>query len=193
MFTRARDTLFRLATLRNVILLWAAFTGFSIGIFNFGFLSKLEEYARGNIVLDNTFFFYTAGYVHQLFTTYGSAGRSLYLSHLLVFDFIYPAFFFVTNAISTIWLLNYLMPSAKITRHIHLFPLAPALLDYLENIGILTMLAFYPNLPAGIVSAISLITIIKISLVNILFLLAVALVAGAVIKFIRHKISQQLF
>lgn len=190
MFAPARDMLFRLATLRNVILLWVVFTGFSIVTFNFGFLSNLEEYARGNIILDNTFFFYTAGYVNQLFAAYGGAGRSLYLGHLLVFDFIYPALFFVTNATSLIWLLNYLMPAAKLTRRIHLLPLAPALLDYLENIGILTMLASYPNLPAGIVSATALVTIVKISLVNILFPLIVVLVAGALVKFIRHKIIQ---
>lgn len=190
MLAPARDVLFRLATLRNVILLWVVFTGFSIVTFNFGFLSKLKEYDQGSIILDNTFFFYTVGYVNQLFTTYGGTGRSLYLSHLLVFDFIYPAFFFVTNAISLIWLLNYLMPAAKITRYIHHLPLTPAVLDYLENIGILMLLVSYPNPLPWVVTATSLATIIKLSLVNILFLSTAALVAGALLKFIFRKISQ---
>lgn len=190
MLTLARETIYRLATLRNVILLWLVFTGFSVVTFNFGFLSKLEEHSQGNIILDNTFFFYTAGYVDQLFTTYGDAGRSLYLSHLLVFDFIYPALFFVTNAVSLICLLNYLLPAAKITKHIHLLPLAPAMLDYLENFGILLLLAAYPESHPWVVAITSLITIIKLSFVNILFLLTLVVAASAVIKFIQRRINQ---
>lgn len=190
MLTLARETIYRLAALRNVILLWLVFTGFSVVTFNFGFLSKLEEHSQGNIILDNTFFFYTAGYVNQLFTTYGDAGRALYLSHLLVFDFIYPVLFFVANAALLVCLLNYLMPAAKITDHIHLLPLLPAALDYLENIGILILLASYPNPHPGVAAATSLATIIKLSLVNILSLLTVALIAGAFVKFVHRKINQ---
>lgn len=187
MLTSLRKRIYVLANLRSVILLWAIFTGFSVVAFNFGFLSKLEEHSQGNIILDNTYFLYTVEYVHQLFTMYGGAGRALYLSHLLVFDFMYPALFFVTNAASLVCLFNYLMPAAKIINHVHLLPLAPTILDYLENFGVLLLLASYPTPHPGVVAATSLTTIIKLSLVNILSLLTVALIAGASIKFIHQK------
>lgn len=190
MLNRVRDMILRWAALRNVILLWVIFSGFSIIVFNFGFLSKLEKQSRGNIILDNTYYFYTVDHVNQLFTTFGNTGRTLYLLHLLIFDFIYPALFFVTNAVSLVCLLNYLIPAAKITNHIHLLPLVPAVLDYLENFGILFLLASYPNLHPGVVAMTSLATIIKLSLVNILFLLTIALTAGAFAKFIHRKIKQ---
>ncbi|MBI3165602.1 MAG: hypothetical protein IPG44_08585 [Anaerolineales bacterium] len=190
MINSAYFLLHRSATARYAILLWVIFIGLSVVIFNFGYIARLEEHAQGNIILDNTFFFYTVDYVNQLFTTYGEEGRSLYLLHLLTFDFIYPILFFVTNAVSLICLLNYLLPAAKITRHLHLLPLAPAMLDYLENFGILLLLAAYPNLHPWVVAATSLITMIKLSLVNILFLLTVAIAAGAAIKFVHQKIKQ---
>lgn len=190
MLTSMRVRIYVLANLRSVILLWMVFTGFSVVIFNFGFLSALERHSQGNIILDNTFFFYTTGDVNQLFTTYGDAGRALYLSHLLVFDFKYPALFFATNAASLVCLLNYLMPAAKITNHIHLLPLAPTILDYLENFGILMLLVSYPSPNPGVAAITSLATIIKLSLVNILFLLTAALIAGAFVKFTHRKISR---
>lgn len=190
MLASAYFFLHRLATVRYAILLWVIFIGFSVAIFNFGFLAELKLHAQGNIILDNTFFFYTGDYVNQLFTTYGITGRSLYLSHLLAYDFIYPALFFVANTVSLICLLNYLLPAAKIANYIHLLPLTPAILDYLENLGILLLLAAYPYPHPWVVATTSLITIIKLSLVNIIFLLTSALIACAFFKFIQRRIRQ---
>ncbi len=179
----------KIANLRSVLLLLFIFVAFSIIIFNFGFIPALTQSSQGDDILDNTFN-YTPEHVHQLFSTYGDEGRRLYLSYLLLLDFIYPVLFALTNSVLLAYFFERLFPNVSFFRYLYLIPFVALLLDYMENIGILTLLLSYPNQMAGVVAMTSAITMLKLALVNLLFVVTLIALAGVLVKTVYHRLRK---
>jgi hypothetical protein len=176
-----------LSSLRNVLLLVFIHVAASVVIFNFGFIPAISQLSQDFDILDNTFN-YTPEHVYRVFSIYGEEGRGLYLSYLLLLDFIYPILFAFTNSILLAYLFERLIPRV---RYLYLTPFIALLFDYLENIGILTLLLNYPTqlfVIAGITSAI---TVLKLILVNILFIITLIALAGVLIKALYHRLRKQ--
>lgn len=171
----------RLATLRNVLLLALLYVAASALLFNIGLVPRLMEQSQGMGLLDNTFG-YTAERAYDLFETLGADGRQLYRTYLLAFDFLYPILFAVTNSVVLAYLLESLFGPNRFFPLIYLLPFPALLLDYVENICLLTLLWQYPTqLPALALFA-EIVTAIKLSLVNVLFIITLVTLAGVLIK-----------
>ncbi|MGB0383737.1 MAG: hypothetical protein ACPGWR_02850 [Ardenticatenaceae bacterium] len=181
MFNALDSRIRTLATLRNVILLLFVFVIFSILIFNYGFIPAIIERAQGADILDNTFN-YSAEDVYQLFSTYGDEGRRLYLLYLLLFDFVYPVLFALSNSVLLAYILERLFTEVRFFRYLYLMPFVVLLLDYAENIGILTLLLNYPNQLVEFVSVISAITMLKLGVVNLLFVITLMALVAVIVK-----------
>ena len=187
MFNMIDRRIRKIANLRNVLLLVFTFVAFSIIIFNFGFIPKIAHYSQGADILDNTFN-YTAYQVYRLFSSYGDEGRSLYLWHLLLFDFVYPVLFAFTFSVLLAYLSERLFHNVGRFRYLYLIPFAAILLDYLENAGILTMLLNYPTQMAGVVIIANVITMLKLTVSNILIMVTLLALVGLLVK----KLYQRL-
>lgn len=181
MFNTLDSRIRKLAMLRNVILLFVVFVMFSVIIFNFGFIPAIMERSSGADILDNTFN-YSAEDVYDLFSTYGNEGRRLYLSYLLLFDFVYPVLFALSNSVLLAYILTGLFPDVRFLRYLYLMPFVAIVFDYVENIGIVTLLLNYPNQLVQLAAITSTITMLKLALVNILFVISLIALVGIIIK-----------
>jgi hypothetical protein len=124
-------------TIAAAALLYAIFAA----ILNIGG-ADLERRAGGP-VLDLRQFF-TADQAYAVLTAYGEEGRSLYLKLELV-DLVYPIVYSVLFALILTYLLKRALPAESALQRLSLLPFAALGMDYLENAGIITMCATYPE------------------------------------------------
>lgn len=98
----------------------------------------------------------------------GESGRDTYLYHQLPVDTVYPGLFAVTYALMLFWVFGKFASKGSVWFRLTYLPIAAGVLDYFENMGILTMLVSYPDLTPAIVQMTSIFTILK-SLFTTLF------------------------
>ncbi len=82
-------------------------------------------------------FFYTGQEAYAFIEGYGEAGRNQYLTALLYLDFAYPIIYSLLFS----FILFRLFKDFKIAQ----LPFLVLLADYLENLGTILMLSFYPE------------------------------------------------
>lgn len=124
-------------------------------------IPELMEYSGGLKILDMMPTGYDAAYVQMLFDALGDRGREVYLTRQLVLDAIYPALFIVTYGYLLFILCGKILSDSRMIKFIVAFPIIAGTFDYLENIGIVSMLLLYPSRIVTLVSITSVFTIIK--------------------------------
>ncbi|MEM7532477.1 MAG: hypothetical protein AAF639_09880 [Chloroflexota bacterium] len=174
------------ATLRNVLIAMGVFILFSVIIFNTGFIPTLSQIAPDVSLLDNTFG-YSTDDVREVLVAYGEEGRRLYQRYLLIFDFVYAVVFAVSNSLFLAYLLTRLFPAVSYLRLLYLLPFGGLILDFLENIGILTLLTSYPSTMAGLVPIVSTVTMVKLILVNLVSVIMLIALVGVLIQAIYQR------
>lgn len=162
----------------GAILLVALYIVSSALIFNNGFIPKLQALTPGRDILDNTFG-YSSADVISLFDSYGEAGRQAYLSYLLIFDFAYPLLFAFASSALLGWIIISHVENSKALRWLYLSPFLLLPLDYIENLGLITMLLNFPTQMLGLASAVGLVTTIKLVLVNCLMVVTLLAIVAA--------------
>ena len=123
-------------------------------------------------------------YAKLLLLSLGTEGRQVYLTRQLPIDMIYPLLFAISGGL----LLYYLFKKAAPTRPrfllLSLVPILAGLCDYLENIGIISMLRSFPDLSTGTVCFTSTFTIGKSGLTTLFWLL---MLIGLIMVLIRRS------
>jgi len=175
-----------LSTPRRVLLLVIIYIAASVVIFNFGFIPAISQLSQGFDIPDNTFN-YTPEYLYRVFSIYGEEGQGLYRSFLLLLDFIYPVLFAFTISILLAYLFERLIPKA---RFLYLSPFVALLLDYLENIFMVTLLLNYPAKLIALARITSVITTLKLILVNLLFAITLIALASVLMKALYKKFGK---
>jgi hypothetical protein len=146
-------------------------------------IPNVSKYATGMKLLDLKIFGYSSEYARLLLSQLGVIGRNAYLTQQLPIDMLYPFFFAVSSAILLIY---FLRKKYSLENKIYLLVFVPFLAgicDYLENLGIITMLLSYPNLDDFIIKISSAFTLAKSLLTTLTYLLL--LIALAI--FLRNK------
>ncbi len=134
-------------------------------------LSKLTTLTGGIGILDFDRG-YTTERVAEVFGSYGVEGMALY-SRIQVLDIFNPAIYSIIFAS-----LLYLLWRTHRAAWVVFLPFLAGGLDYAENVTLFALSRAYPNLPSGLVSASSLLSIVK----NVaLFASIAALVVGLAI------------
>lgn len=171
---------------RKIIILFI-FTNIIYSVMMLITIPKVMDYAGGMKILDIIPNGYNFEYVNSLLHALGSKGRHAYLYCQLPIDMIYPLFFGVTYSLITAYILNKLN-----TLETHLFylccvPLLSGLCDYLENIGIITILNRYPE--NSIISAqlTSIFSVAKSIFTITTFIILTLLLSVFIIKFFLKK------
>ncbi len=133
-------------------------------------IPKTMEFSNGMKLLDMIPTGYNAEYIFTLFRTLGEDGRRVYLFNQIPVDMIYPGLFGISYCLIIAYFLNKLNKLNSGFFYLCILPIIAGFADYLENIGIITLLNNYPNLSQNLMSATNIFSIIKSTTTTILFI-----------------------
>ncbi len=124
-------------------------------------IPKVMSFAGGMKILDMMPTGYTAGYAEQLMQTLGEEGRHAYLCNQIPADMIYPLLFGLSCCLILAYLLKQIGKFDGPLYYLCFIPIVAAIFDYLENVGIISMLKRYPSEIEAIAKTTSVFSVIK--------------------------------
>ncbi len=145
MLTKVLDTIYRSATLRNVLIFLALDLVLMLGLMPY-MGAKIAALTNGMQVIDLQIPTYPAQKALDMVADYGEAGRKLYRRVELIADTIYPIIYGIAYALILAFLFKgNEQGSPKWKFLLPLVPLLGMLFDFGENLGIVTMLSQFPD------------------------------------------------
>lgn len=150
-------------------------------------IPKTMGFSNGMKLLDMLPTGYNRDYVNELFRTLGENGREIYLTNQLPVDMIYPLLFGLTYSLLLAYFLKKLNELKSPFTYLCLLPIIAGIADYLENIGIITMLNSYPDLTETTVNATNTFSVIKSTSTSIFFIALIVILITLGIKFAKKK------
>lgn len=144
---------------------------------------QLKHLSGGVGVIDSTFN-YSADQVYSMIEAYGPKGRKVHII-LEIVDFIFPLIYSLFFSLCVTLITRQMFPLNTFTKTICLLPLSIILFEYVENIGVLTMLFSYPRRLDVLASITNAATILK-TLVTVYSLLAI--IAGGISFFLKKYV-----
>lgn len=131
------------------------------------------DFSNGLQLLDMMPAGYDLEVVNTLFHTLGDIGRQTYLTKQIPVDMIYPLLFAISYAAVLAYFLTKLSKLNPNYLYLCLLPIIAGIADYIENIGIISMLNAYPTVTETSVHITSMFSIIKSSATTIYFLVLI--------------------
>ena len=150
-------------------------------------IPKTMGFSNGLKLLDMLPTGYNQEYVNELFRTLGENGRETYLTNQIPVDMIYPLLFGLTYSLLLGYFLKKLNKLKSPFIYLCLLPIIAGIADYLENIGIITMLNSYPDLTETIVNATNTSSVIKSTSTSIFFIALIVILIILGIKFLKRN------
>lgn len=151
-------------------------------------IPQIMAITGGIKILDMMPIGYTPKYVNELTSILGESGRHLYLYHQIPLDMAYPALFGVSNTLIIAYLLKKAERFENKLFFLCLIPILAGIMDYCENIGIITILKSYPNITDLLSQVTNVFSILKSMFTTLYFVvLLVLLYLLAVKKLFRAK------
>jgi len=130
---------------------------------------------------------YDSAYVENLFNLLGEKGRNTYLYRQIPIDMIYPLFFGISYCLLLAYFLDKLKKLNSFYIYLCLLPIIAGIFDYLENLGIITMLINYPIYSQKLIVSTNIFTIIKSMTTTIYFVTLIIILIILGIKTINRK------
>jgi hypothetical protein len=152
-------------------------------------IPKTMEFSNGMKLLDMMPTGYDLNYVNELFSSLGENGRLTYLTNQIPVDMIYPMLFGLSYCLLLGYFLKKLNKLNSPYIYICVIPIIAGIADYLENIGIITMLKSYPDLTEISVKTTSLFSLIKSISTSIIFIVLIVILITLGIKVLNKKTS----
>ncbi|SDW33742.1 hypothetical protein SAMN05444411_101507 [Lutibacter oricola] len=152
-------------------------------------IPKTMEFSNGMRLLDMMPTGYDLDYVSKLFNLLGENGRSTYLNNQIPVDMIYPLLFGLTYCLLLGYFLKKLNKLNSPYIFLSLLPIIAGVADYLENLGIITMLKNYPKLKETTVYATNIFSVIKSISTSIFFIALIVVLIALGIKVLKRKTS----
>lgn len=150
-------------------------------------IPKTMKFSNGMKLLDMLPTGYNQDYVIELFKTLGENGREIYLTNQIPVDMIYPMLFGLTYSLLLAYFLKKLNKLKPPFTYLCILPIIAAVSDYLENIGIITMLNSYPDLTETMVNTANTFSVIKSTSTSIFFIALIIILILLGIKFAKKK------
>jgi len=150
-------------------------------------IPKTMGFSNGMKLLDMLPTGYNKNYVNELFRALGENGREIYLTNQIPVDMIYPLLFGLTYTLLLAYFLKKLNKLKSPYTYLCLLPIFAGIADYLENIGIITMLKSYPDLTEISVNATNTFSVIKSISTSIFFIALIVILIILGIKFVRRN------
>ncbi|PNW27018.1 hypothetical protein [Formosa algae] len=152
-------------------------------------IPKTMEFSNGMKLLDMMPTGYDLNYVSELFSSLGENGRLTYLTSQIPVDMIYPLLFGLSYCLLLGYFLKKLNKLNSPYLYLCLIPIIAGISDYLENVGIITMLKNYPELKETTVYTTHIFSIIKSISTSIFFIALIVVLITLGIKMLNRKTS----
>lgn len=129
---------------------------------------------------------YTPDKAFQLISSYGEQGRQYYAVIEVTLDLVYPFVSALMFSLAAFYIFKRAFPNHNWPLYLSFAPYTVLLVDYLENICIVTMLLIYPREPVLLAQISNFFTITKFFLAPLQLLFIVGLIAW-LLQIIRSK------
>jgi hypothetical protein len=127
-------------------------------------------FSNGMKLLDMMPTGYDFNYVNKLFSSLGNNGREIYLTSQIPVDMIYPLLFGISYCLVMAYFLKKINKLDTPLIYLCLLPIIAGIADYLENIGIISMLISYPDFTKTTVNTTCIFSVIKSISTSIYFI-----------------------
>ncbi len=138
-------------------------------------IPKTMNFSNGMNLLDMMPLGYNSDYINSLFEALGKEGRDAYLYYQLPLDMFYPLFYAISFSLLIAYFLKKIKQFNSALFYLCLLPIIAGIFDYLENIGIITMLNNYPLISEPVMVSTNVFTIIKSMTVSVTFITMIIL------------------
>lgn len=152
-------------------------------------IPKTVAYSGGMKLLDMMPQGYNSEYVNELFRKLGTEGRHVYLFNQIPVDMVYPLLFAITYSLLIAYFLKKLDKLNTSYFFLCLIPIIAGLADYIENIGIVTMLNNYPDLSVVHISTTNIFSLTKSISTTLFFIVLIVIITLVGIKWLKLKRS----
>ena len=136
-------------------------------------IPNVMAFSKGMKLLDMMPTGYDIEYVITLFNTLGQEGRDAYLYHQIPLDMLYPLLFGICFCLLLAYCLNRLNKLRTPFIYLCFLPIIAGLFDYLENIGIITLLGNFPQIAIKTVKFTNFFSLMKSTTTTIYFLVLI--------------------
>jgi len=150
-------------------------------------IPKVMSFSDGKKLLDMLPTGYNAEYVNSLFETLGEKGRDAYLFNQIPVDMVYPFLFAISFCLVLAFFLNKINKLNGPLIYLCLLPVFGGAFDYMENIGIITMLVNYPDVSNFSISITNIFSILKSTFTTIYFIVLIICFVIVVFSFLKRK------
>ena len=152
-------------------------------------IPKTMAFANGMKLLDMMPAGYDFNYVKKLFNALDDIGRETYLTSQIPVDMIYPLLFGISYCLVMGYFLKKINKLHTPFIYLCLLPIVAGIADYLENMGIITMLNNYPDITETMVLTSSIFSIIKSISTSMFFVALLIILILLGIKLLTKKSS----
>lgn len=163
-----KKLILKYSTGKNVLVLFVLSTLVYVAMLAFT-IPKTAEFANGMKLPDMMPEGYSSGYIMELFTALGEAGRNMYLQVQLPLDMVYPFLFALCYSLLFAYFLQKIKKQHTLLIFLCLLPVIGGVSDYFENIGLYYLLNNFPNFSEQTVDIISSFTVLKSTVTSIYF------------------------
>lgn len=150
-------------------------------------IPHVMEFSNGMKLLDMLPTGYNVEYVQDLLNSLGEQGRWAYLYNQIPIDMIYPGLFALSYSLLLAYFLKILNRLHASYIYLCLLPILAGLFDYLENIGISTMLLHYPDYSQNLVKASNMFTLVKSVSTSLYFIVLLVVLILLGLRYLRRK------
>ncbi len=155
----------------------------------FGTIPNVMSYADEMKLLDMMPTGYDFNYVTILMASLGPSGRSVYLHQQIPLDMIYPLMFAVTYFLLLALVLKEIVKSKSAFYYLCFIPVLAGVFDYLENIGIISMLTSYPNISNLLAQTTNIFTLVKSYSTTVYFIVLLISIFIFLVNKLRRRMS----
>ena len=133
---------------------------------------------------------YTPDQAYTFLAAMGEAGRAFDLTHIIPIDLFVPFFYALFLSTFITWLLHRWLPVKSGWHRLNLIPVAGAVFDYLENLGIIAMLLAWPARLPEIAQFTMASTLLKFSFSAAAFLIVAVVLIGWIVYAVRGRLCR---
>ncbi len=155
-------------------------------------IPNLAGFANGMKILDMLPEGYDKQYVDNLYTALGENGRHAYLFYQIPLDLIFPLLYGLGYCLLFAFFLRKINQLTSPFFYFCFFPLIAAISDFIENIGIITMLKQYPNYSDETVAITSTFSFLKSSTTTIYFVALIIVLIALGAQYVKSKRSETI-
>jgi len=152
-------------------------------------VAQLMEITGGVGILDMEVL-YTPDQAYAFLAAMGEAGRAFDLTHIIPIDLFVPLFYALFLSTFITWLLHTWLPVESGWHRLNVVPVAGAVFDYLENLGIIAMLLAWPARLPEIAQFTMASTLLKFSFSAAAFLIVAVAIAGWIVYAVWRRLCR---